>query len=596
VNYSGDARQSVERIETAPGHDDPHLGLAGQPGAERERRLSLLLEVGRSLVSELELDVVLERVLDAARELTGARYAAIGVLDEDRKALERFITLGIDDETHRAIGNLPSGRGVLGVLITDPRPLRLDDVGRHPHSFGFPPAHPPMSSFLGVPILVRGQAYGNLYLTEKHGGVFETEDEEAVVVLAEWAAVAIDNARAYASAESRRAELERAVSSLEATTAIAQTLAGETDLDNVLELVVKRARALTDARAMVVLLPRGDDLAVMALAGDLDHELLGERIPIEGSVSGEVFRSGRPERLADASSRLRVAFEKQTGATTGLVVALRFRGRSLGVLAAFDRLGAEQEFSPRDEHVLTGFAASAAAAIATAQDVAEQTGRRSIAAAESERARWARELHDDTLQELAALKLLLAAVRRSDDAGERQTVLREATERIDYAIRSLRGLITDLRPAALDDLGLGPALDALSDRVAQASGITVELNVDFALEGGRETTRLTREVEEGVYRLVQECLANVVKHAHASRVDISVRESAETVDVEVRDDGQGFDDTEPSDGFGLVGMRERVALVGGTMTIDTSPGAGTVVRLRLPVARAPAGDISATGT
>jgi GAF domain-containing protein len=237
---------------------------------------------------------------------------------------------------------------------------------------------------------------------------------DAPIVLAEWAAVAIDNARAYASAESRRAELERAVSSLEATTAIAQTLAGETDLDNVLELVVKRARALTDARAMVVLLPRGDDLAVMALAGDLDHELLGERIPIEGSVSGEVFRSGRPERLADASSRLRVAFEKQTGATTGLVVALRFRGRSLGVLAAFDRLGAEQEFSPRDEHVLTGFAASAAAAIATAQDVAEQTGRRSIAAAESERARWARELHDDTLQELAALKLLLAAVRRSD--------------------------------------------------------------------------------------------------------------------------------------------------------------------------------------
>ena len=169
----------------------------------------------------------------------------------------------------------------------------------------------------------------------------------------------------------------------------------------------------------------------------------------------------------------------------------------------------------------------------------------------------------------------------------------EATERIDFAVRSLRGLITDLRPAALDDLGLAAALEALVDRVARATGMPVELSSDFALEGGRETNRLSREIEEGVYRLVQECLANVTKHAGASHVEISVRESAESVDVVVRDDGRGFDTAVPSEGFGLVGMRERVALAGGSMTIETAPGAGTVVRLSLPVARLEALDIAA---
>ncbi len=561
------------------------FGSVDPAGSEREQRLVRLLEVGRSLVSELELDVILQRVLAAARELTGAQYAALGVLDESRQELERFITSGIDDESHRAIGDLPRGRGVLGVLISDPRPLRLGDVGRHAHSFGFPAGHPSMSSFLGVPILVRGEVYGNLYLTEKQGGVFEAEDEETAVVLAKWAAVAIDNARAYATAESRRAELERAVSSLEATTAIAQTLAGETDLDHVLELIVKRGRALTDARSMVVMVPRGPGLIVAAVAGDVDHTRLGELVPIDGSICGEVFRSGRPDRVADVG-RLRSAFE--TEAQTGLFVPLRFRGRVLGVLAAFDRLGTGAAYSARDEQDMVGFAASAAAALATAQDVAERTQRRTVAAAEGERARWARELHDDTLQELAALKLLLASIHGSDTALERQDILREASGRIDYAVRSLRGLITDLRPPALDDVGLEPALEALSLRVREASGLQVTVETDLALEGGRETSRLTRELEETTYRLVQECLNNVVKHAHASRVTVTIRESAETLEIEVRDDGQGFDATQPTQGFGLVGMTERVTLVGGIINIDTVLDSGTGVSVSLPVQRADA--------
>jgi GAF domain-containing protein len=389
------------------------------PASDQEERLRRLLEVGRALVSEFDLEAVLEHVLDAARELTGARYAAVGVLDQSREQLERFITVGVDEETQRAIGDLPHGHGVLGVLISDPKPLRLAEVGAHPRSYGFPPGHPPMRSFLGVPILLRGEAYGNLYLTEKEGA-FNDDDEEALVVLADWAAIAIGNARAYSRMQERRDELERTVASFEATTEITHALAGDTDLEHVFELTVKRGRALTDARAMVLLLAEGEDLVVAALAGDLADALLGERIPVQESISGDVLRSGKAERLADAPSRLRFALAKQTHAETGLFVPLRFRGKALGVLAAFDRLREGPQFSEGDERLLSAFATSAAAAVATAQDVAAQGSQRSLAAAEQERSRWARELHDETLQELAALKILLATARIATDAPQRE--------------------------------------------------------------------------------------------------------------------------------------------------------------------------------
>ena len=214
-----------------------------------EHRLKTLVDVGRSLVTVLDPEAVFERLLSVARELTGARYAAIGVLDENRERLERFLTAGIDPETHRSIGDLPRGRGVLGVLISDPRPLRLPDVGMHPQSYGFPLAHPPMTTFLGVPIVIDGQGWGNLYLTEKEGGAeFTDDDEESAVVLADWAAIAIANARLYRTVRERRDELERTMRGLETTTEVSLALGGVTDLDRVLELVVKRSRALIDAR------------------------------------------------------------------------------------------------------------------------------------------------------------------------------------------------------------------------------------------------------------------------------------------------------------------------------------------------------------
>ncbi len=549
------------------------------------RRLRLLLEVGRSLVTDFDLEGVLGRVLEAARELTGARYAAIGVLDQDGRELERFLTAGIDAESQAAIGQLPRGRGVLGVLITDPRPLRLSEVGAHPQSYGFPSAHPPMHTFLGAPIQVGDRVYGNLYLTEKQEGDFDADDEEALVVLADWAAIAIENARAYSVVQRRRDELEQAVAGFEATSEIADALAGETELEHVLELVAKRARALTEARAMVVLLQDRDELVVVALAGELDRALVGARIPIEGSVSGHVFLSGKSERLTDAPRRLRFALAEQTQAKTGLFVPLRLRGRVLGVLSGFDRLRDGPQFTARDEQLLSAFAASAAAAVATAQDVQTQSLERSVAAAEQERTRWARELHDETLQELAALKLQLATARIERDDAQRAEQLRYAGERVDYVVTGLRDMITDLRPASLDAYGLEPALQALAERMARRAQLSIDLRVDLAHERGRDQARLAAEVEDTIYRLIQEALANVAKHAGATRVDVVVREDSDTVEALITDDGSGFDPQGDFAGFGLLGMRERTDLMGGTVSIESTVAAGTTVRAVLPTRR-----------
>jgi two-component system, NarL family, sensor histidine kinase DevS len=546
---------------------------------DREERLRRLIDVGRSLVSEFELDILLDRVLEAAIDLTGAKYAALGVLDESKTKLARFLTRGIDADTQELIGDPPHGRGVLGVLISDPKPLRLHRVSEHPRSYGFPVGHPSMETFLGVPIVVRGVPFGNLYLTDKEGGDFDEEDEEALVVLADWAAVAIDNARSYSHVEERRADLERAVVTLEASNEIARALAGETDIDRILELIVKRARALTHARSALVMLERDGDLVVSAVAGELGRSLLGDRLPVEGTVGGHVLRSGRPERLAEARGRLRFALSEQTDAQSGLFVPLVLRGRAIGVLAAFDRLRDGPEFSPADERLLIGFATSAAAAVATAQTAGAETMRRTIEAQEQERRRWARELHDDTLQELAALKLVLGSLRRLEDPSARSAALDEATERLTAAIGALRTLIADLRPAALDQFGLHAALEALVERVSKLDGVDVSLRFE---RSGSEAVRLSARVEDAAYRLVQEALANVTKHARVARAAVVVRQSPAALDLVVSDAGQGFEAAADERGYGLLGMRERIALLGGTLAIETAPGQGTVIRASIP--------------
>jgi len=548
-----------------------------------QEQLARLLAVGRALVSELDLESVLSQVLETARELTSARYAALGILDERKAELERFLTVGLDDEARRTIGPLPRGHGVLGELIRNPHPLRLPDVTEHARSYGFPPGHPPMTTFLGVPVSVRGEAYGNLYLTDKAGGEeFTDSDEQLVVVLSEWAAVAIDNARLYENVARRRAELERAVRGLEATSAISRAVGFETELSRVLELIVKRGRAMSEARSFLVLLEDDDTFRVEAAAGELGREIVGTTIEA-GSVAGTIAASGSGELIPDLTARVGHGLESiAADARSAVVVPLGFRGRARGVLIALDRMRDGPAFDAEDEHLLGSFAASSAIAIATAQSVEAERLRHSMRASEEERARWARELHDETLQELGALKVLLDSARQTDDAVRIQSAIEQGLAQIELSIRNLQALITELRPAALDQIGLAPALEGLLKRAAATSGIEIDADIRLAFEQGEAPSRLNPDVEGTLYRLAQESLSNAMKHSSASRVTVKLVETGETVELRVTDDGSGFDQDQISGGFGLVGMHDRASLVGGSVAVESEPGAGTTVRAEVP--------------
>ncbi len=548
-----------------------------------------LLELARGVLEELDLETVLQRVVSSAQELTDARYAALGVLAPSGDRLERFITVGLDDDERRQIGDLPHGHGVLGELIRDPRPLRLQNVSRHARSWGFPPLHPRMESFVGVPILVGGEPYGNLYLTEKEDALeFTEDDEEALMLLAELAGIAIGHARRYRDTRERRDELERAVSALDASSHIAQALAGETDLEHVLELVAKRGRALVSARALLVELVSENDLELAAAAGEFDESLLGRRFPLADTVASAAIRTLRTQRLDDDLNRSRY---EQRGlgsqgmpADVGLVVPLVFRGRAYGVLVAVDRLNGDPDYTAEDQRLLEAFAASAAAAVSTALTFTSGQQRQRLEAAEDERRRWARELHDETLQSLAAVQMALGSASKSVEHPELRGTLEQATEWLQQEIANLRALIVDLRPPALDDFGVEGAVRSLAERVARR-GVDVRMDVDLDWESGRVATRHTQELETAVYRLVQESLTNVVKHGEAQHAVVTIREDDETITVTVRDDGVGFDPAARGSGYGLVGMRERVELLSGRLVIDSAPGAGTTVRVVLPVRR-----------
>jgi signal transduction histidine kinase len=545
----------------------------------------VLTDVVPHILSELELDVVLNRVLEAGRELTGARYAAVGVLNESRTELARFVTLGIDDETRARIGPLPRGHGVLGELIREPAPLRLGDVGSHPRSYGFPPGHPPMHSFLGVPIVVRDEAFGNLYLTEKEGG-FTEADEETVVGLAELAAIAIDHAQRFSGADERRGELEGATAALRATTDIARALSGHTELEAVLELAAKRTRAIVSARTLAIGLAGGDALQIAAAAGEGAADLIGQSLPLGEGGAGAAIRSRRPERAAGEFHRARFAQKPLDGLALrpegALYVPLVLGGTALGALIALDRLVDGPEFTEDDAALLEACAVSVSTAVVAAQSLSAERRSARLAAAEDERRRWARELHDETLQSLASLKLGLEAVRRLGSLEAFEDAVDEATTQIDLDISNLRALITDLRPASLDEIGTEAALRSLAERAESRFDFGVALHVDLAYEQGRAPARHVPELETAMYRIVQEGLTNAHKHASPSHVTIDLVEGGSMVDLSIRDDGSGFDPAARPEGLGLTGIRERVELLGGTVDIRSAPGEGTTVAVRMP--------------
>jgi two-component system, NarL family, sensor histidine kinase DevS len=544
-----------------------------------DNRSRALVDAGIALSSELSLDAVLEKLLETAATLTGARYAALGVIDRSGQSLERFLTHGINPEAHAAIGDLPRGRGILGVLIRDARPLRLHDIGEDPRSVGFPHNHPPMKTFLGVPILLRGVAYGNLYLTEKAGGRdFTDEDVDVTQLLAAQAAVAIENARLYESST-------RWLRQLESLNEIGNALVSELKLEPLLALVAGRLRELVEARLVMIGLPDASGaLRVAAADGEGIYGVVGMTLEPDGSKAGRVLERARSERvdavLEDPEIDQQAA--RRLSVHSGIYVPLLVGRRAIGVVIAHDKTGPDPRFHDDDIRLAETLAARAAIAVDLSERVSREAVRRVVSAQELERKRLARELHDETGQALTSVLLGLKTVedaRSLDDAKAAAANLREL---VVGTLQDVRRLAVELRPKALDDFGLEAALERLAGSFAEQTGIVVD--VQTRLDG-----RLPTEIETALYRIVQEALTNVVKHAQAAKVSILVTPKDGAVAALIEDDGRGFEPGAEGDagggggGLGLVGMTERVSLLGGRLTVESTQGTGTTVMAEVPL-------------
>ncbi len=368
--------------------------------------------------------------------------------------------------------------------------------------------------------------------------------------------------------------LARSVERLEAFAEIARAVGGETELERVLRLILAHGREIVDARTLVVYLPEGGELA--AVSASVMRSDSRQRLPVNGSLAGEVLLSGHPRRLGAGSDPAQLE-QLAPDATAAILVPLVFRREPLGVLAGING-PEERQFEDEDEQLLMSVAASAATAVATARSVAAARLRLSVEAADQARARWARELHDETLQGLTGARMVLSAGLARDDAEALRVAAGTADAHLGEEMRKLRDLIAELRPAALDDLGLGPAIESLAKRQAAIAEFAVD--VDVELESER---RLSRDTETAIYRIVQEALSNAVKHAGAHEVSLRVRQLSDRVQVAVEDDGRGFDPDAVRAGFGLTGMRERALLAGGRLWVSSEDGGPTRVAAVLPL-------------
>jgi signal transduction histidine kinase len=539
--------------------------------AASSERLRHLVEAGIALSSELSLEALLQRLVETAVEITDAAYGALGVIDRLGTGLEQFITVGVDDRIRATIGDPPRGRGILGALIHERRSLRLRDLSQDPRSVGFPPGHPPMRSFLGVPVMLRGTAFGNLYLTEKaQGEEFSEADEELVRLLAAQAAAAIENARLYEASRQWSRQLE-------SLNEVSEALVTETELAALLELAAARLRELLDARSVIVLLPTLDglELSVQTASGEGAAQLVGLKLEQARSKAGRTLSRQRPERIDSLIDDPEVdqTAPRLVDATSALYVPLITHSRAVGVVAVYDKRGPDPRFSDADMRVAQAFSNRAAVALELSERVGRKAVQSLLAGQELERKRLARELHDETGQALASILLGLKSLEQQVGAEPVATI----RELVGSALDDVRRLTVELRPPALDDFGLAPALERLTSMVGERSGFEIQLSVrtPVGLQGDQETA---------IYRIVQEALTNIVKHADASSVSIIVMSPGHTVRLVIEDDGTGFDPADVREGaLGLVGIRERVGLLGGRFEIDSKPGAGTTLLVEFPI-------------
>ncbi len=527
-----------------------------------------LLHVIMGISSDLDLDATLDRITDAAITLTGARYGALGVRDGGG-ALTSFLHQGIDPALVERIGPLPVGKGVLGVALADIPALRLDNLSDHPAAAGFPPHHPPMHAFLGVPIIIRGEVYGSLYVThDRPGPTFSENDEVSVRVLASAAAVAIDNARLF---ERVRAAATWMQASREISTAL---LSGGPGSENPLRLIAERARELTDAEQAIVLVPEvgeSDDaqtLIVSAAVGLHAAKVIGQRVPIDSSTSGSVFRSEVP--VITESFLHPIQSFTDVGQRPAIVMPLTLDDTVIGVIA-IARHQDDAPFDPSYLDLVRDFARHAAIAVTLASSRARERELTVLA----DRERIAHDLHDHVIQRLFAAGLDVQGTIARSRSPEVNDRLARTVDELQSTIETIRSTIFELQSPAAKNADLRVRLQALISELTGDSGITTSVRVAGPLGGVAES------VCEHAAAVASEAISNAVRHAHASHISVTVTVDDEFA-VEIADDGSGI----PEDNLrhsGLANMRRRAEHLGGTFTIVTAPGSGTTVRWTVPV-------------
>ncbi|MFI7587413.1 GAF domain-containing sensor histidine kinase [Spongisporangium articulatum] len=521
-------------------------------------RLRGLLQATGLIVGDLDLESLLRHVVEAARELVGARYAALGVVGPEG-GLAQFVHVGMDDDAVTRIGHLPEGKGLLGALIEDPRPIRLERIADDDRSSGFPPHHPPMHSFLGVPIEARGRVFGNLYLAESDRGTFSAEDEELARALAATAGVAVENARLYESAH-RRGEW------LQANALISRSLlSGDLGRDEVLRLVAERSCELAAADFVTVCLPAedgADRLHVATAAGVVPEGVAGRRFPIRGSLSGQVFDTGVAVRLSapEDSGPVRPSTGPDVGPT--LVVPLLGSEGPLGVLGAF-RMRGGAHFTAEDLELASGFANQAAIAIELAEARAEQHR----AAMLDDRERIAADLHDLVIQRLFAAGISLEAVGGRLGAGETADRVARVVDDLDATISQIRTTIFQLQTTATNAHGVRARLLDVVHEAREVLGFEPALRFSGLLD------TLRGDVVEDLLAVTREALSNTARHAAATAVAVEVSRTAGVVVLTVTDDGVGAG--EFTGGNGMANLRRRAESHGGSLVVESPPGDGS---------------------
>ncbi|HEY7042223.1 MAG TPA: GAF domain-containing sensor histidine kinase [Nocardioidaceae bacterium] len=549
-------------------------GHEAADGTDR-RPHSPLLDAVVGIGSDLSLDGVLQRIIEAARQLTGARYAALGVIGSERdKRLREFVYVGIDDEQRRLIGDLPHGLGVLGLLIDHPEPLRLHDITTHPASFGFPPDHPVMRSFLGVPIRVQGRVFGNLYLSEKASGEdFDEADEDVVLALAAAAGVAIDNARLYGEAARRETWLQAAAE-------VVAALLGPGEPQVAFDLVARRAAEQSAAdHAMVVVTDEDGKLVVRAVAGELPHIVPGMALARDRTLSAVVLETGRTLVVDDVAADPRIGNELPSsedllslGAV--LVVPMRTPDGDEGALSMGWFKEHTSQLRDIDVPVIERYAEQAALAIQVARS--RETQQR-LAVLE-DRDRIARDLHDLVIQQLFAVGLSLESTVRITAKPEVAERLVTAVDDIDSTIKDIRRTIFHLSaPEQVRDLRHD--IDDVVTRSAQSLGFTPALRTTGPVAHG-----VPDQIAPHLLAVLGEALSNVARHARASQVTVEIEVGDAALTLVVRDDGVGLDVSGGDEGgHGLANMRDRAEDLGGELGIESTPGAGSCLCWRVPV-------------